>query len=227
VTDASVATPDHRQWHPILTYISDPAQQKKQGAAGLVVGALSALLALVGLALALTGVSWSGWLLFAAGVATAALWILIAANGRVVSTWQGDDLIELVVADEGVVVQGGLAVTWAEVAEIRYEWSSHRAATGHLTSAAAGGLAHAGLKAAGFDGVTKIFEIRLTDFRAVKARSVSKMQRLTMMDPMLGDPGYLHVGLGSRSDEQVLALLDVLSAQTQRHGIPLTRKNVR
>ena len=214
---AAATAPDHRAWHTLLTYISDPAAPKKRGAKSLVMGLIGVALAIVGLALALTGVSTSGWFLFLAGAAAAGLWVLIAVSGRRVATRQGDDLIEIVVADEGVVVQGGLAVTWAEVAEVRYEWSAFRAASGHLTTTVA----------AGFEGVTNIFEIRLKDSRAVKARTVSKMQRSTLMDPMLGDPGYLHVGLGSRSTEEVIALLEVLTVQTQRHGIPLTRKNVR
>ena len=90
---------------------------------------------------------------------------------------------------------------------MRYEWTSTRLVTGNVATSAAAGLTHAALEKAGIDGTAKVFEIRLKDYRAVKARAVSKIQRLVMFGPMLGDPGYLRVGLGGRSPEQMRALL--------------------
>ena len=42
---------------------------------------------------------------------------------------------------------------------------------------------------------------------------------------LLGDPGYLRVGLGGRSAEEMQTLLTVLEAQTAKNGVPFTRKD--
>ena len=54
------AVSDHRSWNTILSYISDPTEQATLGAKSLVVVAISVVVALGGVALALTGVKRRG-----------------------------------------------------------------------------------------------------------------------------------------------------------------------
>ena len=216
-------TPQPGSWNIVLRRISEPTELKALTGKSIGVIVVSALFAVAGLALAISGISWSGWILAVLGLLSVGIWVLMAVNNRVASTWTGDDLIEILVADEGVIGQGGTAIAWNEISEIYYEWSKP-VVSGNLTSQLGGGIAAAGFKAAGIDTETKAFKVRLKDFKAVKARTTSKVQRLALFEPMLGDPGYLHVGQHGRSAEAVQELIAVLNEQTTRHGIPLTRR---
>ena len=219
--------PEPGSWDIVLRRITEPTQQKALSGKSIGIVVISAALAIGGVALALTRISpaiWlGGWVLAIVGLLATGIWVLIAVNSRVASTWTGDDLIEILVADEGVVVQGGLAVAWDEVSEVQYEWTTTRF-TGNLASQAGAGLAGAAFDAAGIDTSLKVIQIRLKDYKAVKARTTSKVQRLVLFGPMLGDPGYLHVGQHGRSVESLRELLAVLADQAERHGVPMNRK---
>lgn len=218
-------TSPHQNWQQRFSLVSDPAELKSQGSKGAVIMGVSIVLAVVGLVLGLTGVTVLGWAMLAIGVVAAVVWALVSVNSRKAAALTGDDLIEIVVADEGVVVQGGLAVSWGEISEIRYRW------TGPITVTGAGGLgaganaATSALDAAGVDRSLKQIEIRLSDYAAVKARAVTKVQKLVLFGPMLGDPGYLHVGLHGRTDAEVRSLLELLAQQSQIHAIAFTQQS--
>lgn len=218
-----MTAPDRTTWHELLRYVTDPAGQKSLGAKSFAVVAISLVLTVAGVLLGVTGISWSGWILAIVGAAATGLWVLTAVNSRAASKWTGDDLIEIVVAEEGVVVQGGLAVTWPEISEVHYEWTK-TVVGGSPVASLTGALTGKAFDAAGIDTTVKVFQIRLKDFKAVKERAETKAQRLVLFGPMLGDPGYLRVGLGGRSVEEMQALLTVLEAQTAKNGVPFTRK---
>lgn len=219
-----MTAPDRSTWHELLRYVTDPAGQKSLGAKSFAVVAISLVLTVAGVLLGVTGISASGWILAIVGAAATGIWVLMAVNSRVASKWTGDDLIEIVVAEEGVVVQGGLAVTWDEISEVYYEWSK-TVVGGSAVASLTGAVTSKAFDATGIDTTVKAFQIRLKDFKAVKERAETKAQRLALFGPMLGDPGYLRVGLGGRSVEEMQALLAVLTEQSAKHGIPLTRKD--
>lgn len=182
-------------WHELVRYVSDPHELRVFGRRSLLIASGALVLAAIGLVLALTGITAWGWLAVGVGGVSVALWSLVTVNHWVASTWTGDDLIEIVVAEEGVIVQGGLAVTWDEIADIRFEVPSQS------------------------------FQIRLKRFREVKARAVSRTQRLVLFGPLLGDPGYLWAALGGRSADQMFALLTIMSEQSARHCVPLVNRS--
>lgn len=217
-------SPEPGTWNIVLRRITDPIQQKSLSGKSIGIIAISAVLGVGGLALALSGISWSGWILAIFGLGSVGIWVIIAVNSRVASTWTGDDLIEILVADEGVVGQGGLAISWDEIQDIRFEWSK-TTLTGSPTTIVGAAAAGAAFDAMGIDTSLKVIEVRLKDFKAVKARTTSKAQRLALFGPMLGDPGYLHVGQHGRSAESLRELLSVLADQAERHGVPMVRKN--
>lgn len=215
--------PDTSTWNVVLRRVSDPAELKALGASSITVVAVSLLLAAGGLALALGGVSWSGWVLAVIGLLAAGIWGIVIANNRAAAKLTGDDLIEIIVADEGVIGQGGLALGWDEISEIQFEWTK-TVFTGGATAQVGASVAGAVFDAAGIDTTLKAFQVRLKDYKSVKARTTSKIQRLALFGPMLGDPGYLHVGQNGHSPEAMKELIDVLTAQGARHGVALTRK---
>ena len=217
-------SPQPGSWNIVLRRITDPTEQKALSGKSIGVVVISALLAVGGLALGISGISWSGWVLAVIGLLSVGIWVLIAVNSRVASSWTGDDLIEVLVADEGVVGQGGLAIGWDEISDIRYEWS-RTVLTGSPTALVGGAAANAAFDAAGIDTTLKAIQIRLKDFKAVKARTTSKVQRLALFGPMLGDPGYLHVGQHGRSAESMRELLSVLADQAARHSVPMVRRD--
>lgn len=218
-----MTAPDRNHWHELLRYVTDPAGQKSLSAKSYAIGAISLALTIAGVLLGVRGISASGWILAVVGALATGIWVLMAVNSRVASKLTGDDLIEIVVAEEGVVVQGGLAVTWPEISEIQYEWAK-TVVGGNAVAAVTGAATGAAFEAAGIDTTVKAFQIRLKDFTAVKERAETKIQRLVMFGPMLGDPGYLHVGLAGRSVEEMQTLLTTLTAQAEMHGVPFTRK---
>lgn len=218
-----MTSPDRTHWHELLRYVTDPASQKSLGAKSYAVGAISLALTIAGVLLAVRGISASGWILAVVGALATGIWVLMAVNSRVASKWTGDDLIEIVVAEEGVVVQGGLAVTWPEISEIQYEWVKTTVG-GSAVASLTGAVTDKAFTAAGIDTTVKVFQIRLKDYKAVKARAETKIQRLVTFGPMLGDPGYLRVGLGGRTVEEMEAFLAILAAQTDKNGVPFTRK---
>ncbi|MFC9559826.1 hypothetical protein [Agromyces sp. NPDC056965] len=215
----------HQGWHARLSLVSDPAELKSHGSKGVVIMGVSIALAAVGLVLGLATVTVLGWVMFAVGVVAAGVWALVSMNSRTASALTGDDLIEIVVADEGVVVQGGLAVPWGEISEVRYRWTGPITVTGSGAAGSGADLATSALDAAGIDRGMKQIEIRLSDYPSVKARAVSKTQKLVLFGPMLGDPGYLHVGLHGRSDAEVRAVLELVADQAERHAIAFTRQS--
>jgi hypothetical protein len=215
--------PDTSTWNIVLRRVTDPSEQKKLGAKSFGVVAVILIVTVVGFVIGFSGLSFSGFILGGIGALAILIWTLIAVNSVTTSKWTGDDRIEIVVADEGVIVQGGLAVTWDEIVDIEYEWSNPKVAKGNLATVAGGTAALAAFNAAGIDTVVKAFKIRLKDYKPIKARAQSKIQRLVIFEAMLGSPGYLHVGQGGRSPEAMQELLTVLAAQAERHGVPLNR----
>lgn len=218
-------TSPHQNWQQRFSLVSDPAELKSQGSKGVVIIAVSGVLAVVGLILGLTGGSALGWVMLVVGAAASVIWAFVAMNAKSAAGLTGDDLIEIVVADEGVVVQGGLAVSWGEISEIRYRWTGPITVGGTGVLAPGANAATSALDAAGVDRSLKQIEIRLRDYAAVKARAVTKIQKLVLFGPMLGDPGYLHVGLHGRTDAEVRALLELLAQQAQGHGIAFTQQS--
>ena len=217
-------SPQPGTWNVVLRRITDPAEQKALSGKSVGVIVVSALLAAGGLALGISGISWSGWILAVLGLLSIGIWALVAANSRAAAKWTGDDLIEVIVADEGVVGQGGLAIPWSEVSDIRYEWS-RPVMTGTPAALIGGAAASAAFDAVGLDTSLKAIQIRLKDFKAVKERTTSKVQRLALFGPMLGDPGYLHVGQYGRSTESMRELLTVLADQAARNNVPMVRRD--
>jgi hypothetical protein len=216
--------PDTSTWNIVLRRVSDPAALKKLSGKSVVVVAASALLTVAGIALVVGRVSAAGVILAVLGALSLAIWTLLAVNNYAASKWTGDDLIEILVADEGVIGQGGTAVTWDEISDIEWEWTKTQVQGTSVGSTVGAAAAGAAFDKAGIDTSTKAIQVRLKDFKAIKARTTSKIQRHALAGPMLGDPGYLHVGQTGNSEDSFRELISVLTDQANRHGVPLTRK---
>jgi hypothetical protein len=207
-----------------LRLVTDSAAQKSLGAKSVVLVLASLLGLVLGVVLIVTGTSILGWILAGLGVAGVLIWWALAANARAASKMTGDDLIEIVIGDEGVLVQGGLPVRWSEMSEISYSWAGAPTFTGGIAAASANATAKA-LDGAGIDRSKKVITISLRDYDAVKARATTKARRMVLFAPMLGDAATVHVGLNGRSDDDMTAVLQLLANAAAANGISFTRKD--
>lgn len=214
---------DVTRWTERLRLVTDPTAQKSLGAKGIVLVAVSVIGLALGVLLLILGQPVVGIILLVLGVIGAIAWIIVSANARAASALTGDDLIEIVVADEGVLVQGGLPVLWGEIAEISYTWNAPVTYTGGLAAAAANASGRL-LDDAGIDRSMKALTISLRDYPAVKARATTKYRRMVLFEPMLGSAATVHVGLHGRRADEVQQVLQVLAAAAAQHGIAFTRR---
>ncbi|REJ04190.1 hypothetical protein DY023_14885 [Microbacterium bovistercoris] len=209
-------------WTERYRLVTDPSTQKSLGSKGIIIALISIVGVGIGVALIALGRPILGWIVVALGVIGALVWSLIALNSKAAAKMTGDDLIEIVVADEGLLVQGGLPVLWSEVARINYLWSAAPSFTGGLAGVAANAAGKA-MDSAGVDRSKKSVTISLKDYDAVKARATTKARKMVLYGPMLGDPATVMVGLMGRSDAEMQQLLQLLHAAGAQHGFALTR----
>lgn len=218
------STAPHASWTERLRLSTDPSSQRSLATKGIVIVAISLVGILVGVVVLLSGQAVTGWVIIALGVLGALIWVVLATNSAASSKLTGDDLIEIVIADEGVLTQGGLPILWSEISGISYTWSEPVSFRGGLTAAAANATAHA-MDKAGVDRSMKSLTISLRDYDAVKARATTKMRRLALFAPMLGDPATVHVGFYGRSAEEVHHVLQLLAGASTTHSFAFTRNS--
>lgn len=209
-------------WTEHLRYVTDPAAQRSLAGKSLVV----AIACLLGIAagIGFIAVGWApiGWTAIGLAVVAILVWLAIAANARAASKMTGDDLIEIVIADEGVLVQGGLPILWSEISDVKYTWNAPVTFTGGLGAHAANGIGTL-LDKSGIDASMKTITLELRDHEAVKARATTKARKMVLFAPMLGSAATVHVGLNGRTDDEVYRALQLLGAAAAQHGISFTR----
>ncbi|MDQ0642308.1 hypothetical protein [Microbacterium murale] len=214
---------DPAHWTERLRLATDPTAQKALGMKGVILVAVCVVGLALGALLLVLGQPMAGIILLVLGAIGAVAWIIVSANARAASSMTGEDLIEIVVADEGVLVQGGLPVLWNEISEIAYTWNAPVTYTGGLAAAAANASGRM-LDEAGVDRSMKALTISLRDYPSVKARATTKPRRMVLFEPMLGGAATVHVGLHGRSADEVHHVLQLLAAAATQHGILFTRR---
>lgn len=164
---------------PLIDWRTNPATEAESSLTNMVI---VVVLALVTIAL-LAGAVLRGWflLIFAAltGLATA-VWASLVYNSYAVSKLTGDDLITIVVTEEGLTTQGGRTTTWDEIGAV--------------------------------DIVTE------QAYAAVKQRADTKMKRLVLFGPMIGDPAKIDIGLGKVRAAQIAGLEEALRRAAPARG---------
>lgn len=165
---------------PLIDWRTNPATEAKSSLTNIVILVVLALVTIALLARAVL----MGWflLIFAAltGLATA-VWASLVYNSYAVSKLTGDDLITIVVTEEGLTTQGGRTTTWDEIGAV--------------------------------DIVTE------QAYAAVKQRADTKIKRLVLFGPMLGDPAKIDIGLGKVRAAQLADLEEALRRAAAPHGV--------
>ena len=210
-------------WTERLRYVTDPASQKSLAGKSITVAVAAILGLVVGGVFFAIGQTLLAWIVIGLAVAAIVIWLIVAANARAAASMTGDDLIEIVVADEGVLAQGGLPVRWCEMSDIAYTWSSPVTFTGGIAAAAANGVGTL-MDDAGVDRSMKVVTISLKDYDAVKARATTKARKMVLFEPMLGTAATVHIGLQGRSAAEVHRVLQLLGAAAAQNGVGFTRQ---
>src|SRR5690606_4791824 len=120
---------DRSSWNVRVSYRSDP-QQLKASARKRLILAIPLTVVTIGLVYVAVTVSALLWILVAISALGALIWWSLWYGEFRAASWTGDDLIDLEVADQGIVVQGGLAIPWSQVAAVSYTWKQQEAVTG-------------------------------------------------------------------------------------------------
>lgn len=217
-----MSTPSSSPSAPLIDWRTNPSTEAKSSLTNMVI---VVILALVTIAL-IAGAVLMGWflLIFAAltGLATA-VWASLVYNSYAASKLTGDDLITIVVSEEGLTTQGGLTTAWSEIGavDIVTEQIQHTGGR-HLENRAAAAATNAALKkATGYDGYVTRLKITITEqaYAAVKQRADTKIKRLVLFGPMLGDPAKIDIGLGKVRAAQLADLEEALRRAAAPHGV--------
>lgn len=168
---------------------------------------------------------WAFWILAAFFALGAFIWWAIWYGEFSASRWSGDDLIDLEVADEGIVVQGGLAIPWSQVAGAGYTWQRQQAVSGRGIGAKVGAAtATAAVGAAGFDGVIRAMDFSVRDAAELRANATGKPQRDAVLPPGKDGLGRVHIGLsGVQSAEEMEQLVALVGSLCEANQIAFAK----
>lgn len=215
---------DRSNWNVRVSYRSDP-QQLKASARKRLILAIPLTVVTIGLVYVAVTVSALLWILVAISALGALIWWSLWYGEFRAASWTGDDLIDLEVADQGIVVQGGLAIPWSQVAAVSYTWQQQEAVTGRGIGSRLGtAAATAAVEAAGFDRVVRSMEFSVRDADGLRARATSKPQRDAVMPRGKDGLGTAHVGLsGVKTPAEMENLIGLVASLCQANQIPFTR----
>ncbi|MFC3492756.1 hypothetical protein [Glycomyces rhizosphaerae] len=217
--DAGVPQPPTRP-NEVFRFVSQPSAMKGAAKHWLTVLLLDAGVTV----LALTAIFTTDyspvalWIVTALGAIGFLIFLLLWTGARTVQGWTGDDLIDLLVVPEGFVTQGGLDISWEEVAKIEAVKFSPNAPK-KMTRAEAAGYA-AGTAIVDWHGAKTTVNIHVFDAKALIERPATKTQKLAIIDAIGKREGFVATQLGFRSGEEMNPLLQYLRQACAQHGKP-------
>ncbi|HEX2145517.1 MAG TPA: hypothetical protein VHG10_13520 [Glycomyces sp.] len=217
--DTGIAQPPARP-NERFRFVTQPSGQQQAAKKWLTVMiCVDAVLALALIAVfALPHPPMSLWIVVGAGVLASLVFLMLWLSAQKVRQWSGDDLIDLLVLEEGFVTQGGFEVSWQEVSKI--EAVKFAPKTPRRMSAAQAVGHAAGSALADFDGAKTTVNIHLFDAKAALARTTTKRQKLAIIDEIGRKEGHVLTQLGFRPAQEINALLQHLQQACEQRNKP-------
>ncbi|MDA1362282.1 hypothetical protein O1R50_21840 [Glycomyces luteolus] len=217
--DIGVPQPPVRP-NEVFRFVTQPSAQKGAARHWLTVMLLDAAVTVLAFT-AIVTTDYSRvtlWVLAGLGTLGFLIFLMLWTGARTVQGWSGDDLIDLLVLPEGFVTQGGLDISWDEVAKIEAVKFSPSAPK-KMTRAEAAGYA-AGTAIVDWHGAKTTINIHVFDAKALIERPATKTQKLAIIDAIGSREGFVATQLGFRSGEEMNPLLQHLRQACQQRSKP-------
>lgn len=211
-------------WHEHVRFETDTKAEATKARRMTVIAVGLAALAAAGVAIAVLMPSFLGWVLLAVAGLASLFSFYLAGVTRKMSALTGDELIDVIVADEGIVGPGGLKIPWPEIASIDFVGidMTIRQRPG-VVPALAQQATNAALERADLGSRSAVVLVRLRDFDAVASRATNAVQRNVLTPPKGVKPGTVLVPLGARRDDELDSVITALGAGAAANDVPLTQ----
>ncbi len=208
-------------WTERIRLTTDVAAEARRARRALLVLLASLVVAAAGLGIGIATGNVGGWVMLGLGLLSAIVWGVVAASAREASRLTGDDLVDIAVAEEGVVGPGGLRIPWDELAAVELVRIDARHAPARGADRLVAQATNAALQRSGFEGVATSLRLIPKDLEALRARATTRIQRRVIAPAAGSVPGHVRLGLNGRGAEEVAALLAALEEAGARHGLPV------